>query len=126
MNESDEKCVSEEVDAIVDFCVTHNQARGWCEAEFLKSLLRAERTAREKAEKELAKCGKQNCMGYTVDGVRTWVTKQALEAAESRADRLQEALEKIIERTSGPSYMMARVIYDTALAALSPRTEAQK
>ena len=45
------------------------------------------------AEAENKKCGKENCMGYEVEGVRSWVSKEAFQALESRLSTLMDELD---------------------------------
>lgn len=44
------------------------------------------------ARAELAKCGKENCMGQEVEGCARWVREEKLLAAEAANQRLREAL----------------------------------
>lgn len=45
----------------------------------------------ETAERELGRCGKENCFGLDVDGVASWVRKSRLEAAEQLVRSMVEA-----------------------------------
>jgi hypothetical protein len=51
----------------------------------LLARLRAAEVDAERLRAELAKCGKDNCMGRRVPGTTTWVTEQAAEARVAAA-----------------------------------------
>lgn len=49
---------------------------------------------------ETGRCGGPDCMGRSVDGTKTWVTRDRLEAVTQRAARMEEAL-RTIARAAG-------------------------
>ena len=64
---------------------------------------------------QLARCGGDNCMGFQVDGVATWVRAERLAEAEQEAERLRRALWSVGNETSN------RWIRKVAREALAPR-----
>lgn len=46
---------------------------------------------------DAGRCGGADCMGRSIDGTRLWVTRDRLEAVDSRARRLEAALVEIVE-----------------------------
>lgn len=44
------------------------------------------------ATEELAKCGKENCVGYEADGVQRWVRAERLSKAEARILELEKEI----------------------------------
>lgn len=44
-------------------------------------------------EKELSKCGKENCFGHEVDGCRRWVSKESSDALKARIAELEAAVQ---------------------------------
>lgn len=77
------------------------ETRGWAPAvqqearrtidavadELERLTLRAERE-----EAELAKCGRENCMGYKTEGVAHWVREERLKQVEAERDALRALL----------------------------------
>ena len=49
---------------------------------------------------ETNRCGGIDCMGRSVDGTKTWVTRDRLDAVSQRAARLEEALRTIARAAS--------------------------
>lgn len=47
-----------------------------------------------KLKAELAKCGKENCMGHEVDGCASWVRKERLEQAEAEREAWKKTAEQ--------------------------------
>ena len=83
--------------------------------------LKAERVLREAAERELARCGRENCMGLEVDGVASWVRKERLETAEAALAALQAKYDDMVLYLADWRH---RALAAEALALGSPQTEA--
>ena len=63
-------------------------------------------------ERELAKCGKENCMGQEVEGCRRWVSEERLQkesallaASEQRVKEMREALNRTLVHFCGQDDM---------------------
>ena len=75
---------------LISLARAREQTQLWRQqAEEANIALKAERVLREAAERELARCGRENCMGLEVDGVASWVRKERLETAEAALAALQ-------------------------------------
>ena len=70
------------------------------EAKIWEALIDAE-SRLAAAEAELAKCGKENCMGHEVEGCRSWVAKEAWEREKARAQAAEARLAEIEKERSG-------------------------
>jgi len=46
----------------------------------------------DRAEAELAKCGRENCFGHYVEGCRQWVSQEALDKCKAEVERLRKEL----------------------------------
>jgi hypothetical protein len=57
---------------------------------------------------ELAKCGKENCMGHEVEGCRSWVAKEALERSEEK----NAALARRNEQLEAAAYALSAAYCD--------------
>lgn len=61
------------------------------------ALMRQAAEALKRLEGELARCGRDNCMGQKVEGVARWVREERLTAAEADNSRLRASLERAKE-----------------------------
>jgi hypothetical protein len=82
--------------------LTDQVARMDINEDAMESTIKAQSQRAEEAESqvaalqaELAKCGKENCMGHEVEGCRSWVAKEALERSEEKNTTLARRNEQL-------------------------------
>ena len=62
------------------------------EIDRLKAALAAKSEECERLKKDLGNCGKENCWGQSVEGIRSWTTREYADSLKARAEKAEAAL----------------------------------